>query len=243
MILPLYYSNYYLYGMTDSILIFAMLVVMVIGMIASARVSSVFRQYNSHDSGNGMTAAEVASAILRRNGSNVSVVQIPGDLTDNFNPRKGVVSLSQSVYPSGSVAAMAVAVHEVGHVMQYQEGYLPIRIRNAILPVASFGSRFSYLFVILGLFMGEMGYTISLIGIGLFVFALLFQLITLPVEINASRRALDMLVEGGYIAGAEQEQGARKVLRAAAFTYVVAALSSLVSLLRLIAIANRNRRR
>ncbi len=233
-----YYANL---NDRDFLLLLALLAVMVIGAIAQARVQSVFRKYDKISANNGRSAADVANALLRSNNSSVGVAQTAGSLTDNFNPRTGVVSLSQSVYSSGSIAAMAVAAHEVGHVMQYESDYTPIRIRNSLLPLASFGSRFSYLIVIVGLFMGSIGNVVCFVGIGLFTFAFLFQLITLPVELNASKRALEMLSQGGYITGAEQENGARKVLNAAACTYLVAAIASLLSLLRLMSLASRRR--
>ena len=151
--------------------------------------------------------------------------------------------MSETVYSSSSVAALAVAAHECGHVMQYESGYMPIRIRNSILPVANIGARFSYLLVFLGLVIGGMGYYLSLAGVALFAFALIFQLITLPVELDASNRALAMLAEGGYLSGAEQQNAAQKVLKAAAFTYFVAVLSSAITLLRLMSIASYGRRR
>ncbi|MCR5808589.1 MAG: zinc metallopeptidase [Clostridiales bacterium] len=236
-----YYSERGLTG-SYSLLLLAALGVMVLGLIASARVQSVFNKYSQMDSSCGMTASAIADRILRANGSSVRVASVSGSLTDNYNPKTGCVSLSQTVYSSSSIAAIAVAAHECGHVMQYEKGYRPIEIRNSILPVANIGARFSYLLVILGLFMGALGHTVSMIGVGLFGFALVFQLLTLPVELDASRRALDMLAAEGFITGGEEENAARKVLRAAAFTYVVAVLSSAISFLRLLAIANSNRR-
>lgn len=247
MLILLSYANEYYYTRgvdgSYSMLLIAALAVMVLGLIAQTRVQATFRQYSDVPASSGMTAASVASNLLSANGSSVRVAQIPGTLTDNYNPRSGCVSLSQSVYSSTSIAAIAVAAHECGHVMQYETGYGPIKLRNSILPVANIGARFSYLLVILGIFMGSFGHIVSLVGVGLFAFAFIFQLLTLPVELNASQRALDMLTASGYIRGGEEERAAKKVLRAAAFTYVVAVLSSAVSLLRLIAIANSNRRR
>ncbi|MBR0136499.1 MAG: zinc metallopeptidase [Clostridia bacterium] len=242
--------NYYYYSgasrggdLSYSFLLILALGIMVLGIFAQGRVQSVFKKYSQVRSSGGRTAAQVAADLLYSGGSSVRVQQISGTLTDNYNPKTGCVSLSQSVYNSTSIAAIAVAAHECGHVMQYESGYAPIRFRNNLLPIASIGSRFSYLIVIVGLFLGSFGYVVSLVGVGLFAFALAFQLITLPVELDASRRALDMLTAGGYIIGAEEEGAARKVLRAAAFTYVVAVLSAAISFLRLIAIANSGRRR
>ena len=227
----------------DYFYILALLAIMVVGMMAQARVSATFNRYSQVDSGCGKPAAQVAKELLSSHGSSVGVAAIQGSLTDNYNPKTGQVSLSQTVYSSSSIAALAVAAHECGHVMQYESGYTPIRLRNSILPVANIGARFSYLLVLAGLLIGGMGYYVSLVGVGLFAFALIFQLITLPVELNASNRALDMLTAGGYIVGAEQEQAAQKVLKAAAFTYFVAVLSSAVMLLRLMSIASYGRRR
>lgn len=226
-----------------SILLLAAIAIMILGIIASARVRSTFNKYSQLYSSCGKTAAQIANELLRNNGSSVGVAQIPGTLTDNYNPKAGAVSLSQSVYGSTSIAAIAVAAHECGHVMQYQQGYSLIKLRNSILPIANFGARFSYILVLVGLFMGSLGYTVSMIGVVLFGAVLVFQLLTLPVELDASNRALDMLTAGGYITGNSEENAARKVLRAAAFTYLVAVLSSAISFLRLLMIAQSNRRR
>ena len=226
-----------------SILLLAAIAIMILGIIASARVKTTYNKYSQVYASSGKTAAQIANELLRNNGSSVAVAQVPGTLTDNYNPKTGAVSLSQSVYGSTSVAAIAVAAHECGHVMQYQEGYGLIRLRNSLLPFASFGARFSYILVLIGLFLGSFGYVVSMIGVILFGVVLAFQLLTLPVELNASERALDMLTAGGYITGNTEENAARKVLRAAAFTYLVAVLSSAISFLRLLMIAQSTRRR
>ena len=238
-----YYGRGFNYSPQGVILLLAAVAVMIVGLIAQSKVKSTFNKYSSVRGSSGLTAAEIAQRLLRNNGSNVGVKPISGSLTDNFNPKTGCVSLSEAVYSSTSIAAIAVAAHECGHVMQYEQGYSPIKLRNFILPAASFGSRFSYILVIVGLFLGSFGYYVSLVGVALFAFAFAFQLITLPVELNASRRALDMLAAEGFISGGEEESSARKVLRAAAFTYVVAALSAAISFLRLLAIARSGRRR
>lgn len=226
-----------------TLLLLAAIAVMVLGMVAQVGVQNTFNKYSQVRASCGKTAAQIAQELLRSNGSSVGVQQTAGSLTDNYNPKTGCVSLSQSVYSSTSVAAIAVAAHECGHVMQYQNGYNLIKLRNSILPVANFGARFSYLLVLVGMFMGSFGYTVSMIGVVLFGTVLVFQLLTLPVELNASARALDMLNAGGYITIGEEETAAKKVLRAAAFTYVVAVLSAAISFLRLLAIAQSNRRR
>lgn len=244
-----YYSSggSYGYGLrslgANSVLLIAALAIMVLGLAAQGIVKSTYTKYSNMRASSGKTAAQIASELLRYNGSSVGVQQIQGSLTDNYNPKTGCVSLSQSVYNSTSVAAIAVAAHECGHVMQYETGYSAIKLRNAVIPAANFGAHFSYILVILGLFLGSMGRTVSMIGVILFGFVLVFQLITLPVELDASRRALDMLNAGGYITIGEEEAAAKKVLRAAAFTYFVAVLSAAVTFLRLFLIANSNRRR
>ncbi len=170
----------------------------------------------------------------------MQITPVQGRLTDHFDPRTNIVGLSEAVYNDNSVAALAVAAHEIGHVMQYETGYIPFRVRNAILPVASFGSQAAPFIVIIGLIMSS--YNLAMFGVILFAGMLLFQVVTLPVEFNASRRAIEMLESGGYLSYDEAPQ-AKAVLRAAALTYVVAALASLVTLLRLLGMASRTRRR
>lgn len=221
-------------------LFLAVIVVFILGIWAQARVKSTYKKYSGEYAASGATAANMAERMLREHGSSVQVAMISGSLTDNYNPRTGIVSLSQSTYGSSSVAALAVAAHEIGHVMQHQEGYLPIKIRNAILPVASIGSNAAPYIVILGAVMDS--YNLAMIGVYLFLAMLIFQVVTLPVELNASSRGLEMLESGGYISY-DQRGGAKAVLRAAAMTYVVAAISTLVSFLRLLSIAGSSRRR
>lgn len=225
---------YYYFGNYSIML--ALLAVMVLGFIAQARVQSTFRKYSQVRSLSGYTGRQIAQDILISEHSSVLVSEVRGSLTDHFDPRNQTVGLSQSVYSSDSVAALAVAAHEIGHVMQYERGYFPIRVRNAILPVARFGSSAAPFIVILGLLFGS--YDIAIAGVILFGAVLAFQLITLPVEFNASRRAIETL--GNYVP-ADELPAAKKVLNAAAMTYVVAALASAVSLLRLLTIANRRR--
>jgi len=228
----------YYYGNSGWIIL--LLLVTVLGYAAQAGVTKAFNKYSQELSASRISGGEMARELLRKAGSSVTVTEVRGSLTDHYNPRTQQVGLSDNVYPSGSVAALAVAAHEIGHVMQYEEGYVPIRIRNSILPVANLGSKAAPFIVLLGVFLGS--FNLAMLGVYLFGAMLLFQVVTLPVEFNASRRGLQMLTEGGYIAS-NQESGARKVLRAAAFTYVVAVLITLVSMLRLIMIANSSRRR
>lgn len=228
------------YYYSSDVYFFLLIVVMVIGMIAQARVTSTFQKYSQVQSRTMRRASQVASELLSSNGISAPVVEVQGSLTDHYNPKTGTVGLSQSVYSSSSVAALAVAAHEIGHVIQYEHGYVPIRIRNAILPVARLGSSVAPMLVLIGLLMGL--FDLAAIGVGLFAAVFLFQLVTLPVEFNASSRAIEMLSAGGYLAH-DEVPAAKKVLRAAAMTYVVAALASLVSLLRLFALASGRRRR
>ena len=229
---------YYYYGYSDSSMLILLLLAMVLGIAAQAGVQKAFNKYSRVPARSGITGSDAAAAFLSRAGSSVTVHAVRGSLTDHFDPRKNSVGLSEGVYNSSSVAALAIAAHEVGHVMQYQEKYLPIRLRNAILPVANFGSQAAPFIVLLGLLMNS--YNLALAGVILFGAILLFQLITLPVEFNASRRALAMLAENGYLTY-EEEPGAKKVLRAAAMTYVAAALASAANFLRLLGMVNRKR--
>ena len=230
---------YYNLGSGDGIYIILLLAVMVISLFAQGKVKRTFEKYANTPVSSGLRADEIAQQLLNRANSPVQIQPVQGALTDHYDPKNGIVGLSTEVYGSQSIAAIAVAAHEIGHVMQYQEGYGPIRLRNAILPVANIGSYAAPWIVILGLMMGS--YNLAMIGVVLFGAMLVFQVVTLPVEFNASARALRMLEEGNYITY-EESDGAKKVLNAAAMTYVWAAVASLISFLRLLAMANRSRR-
>ncbi len=215
------------------------IVMAVVCMIASWRVSAVYKKYDKVRSMSGFTGAQAAVEILRRNGiTDVSVQPVAGNLTDNYDPVHKVVHLSQSTYGSDSVAAVAVAAHECGHVIQHHQAYLPLKIRTAIFPVASIGSRAGVPLAILGLFLSFE--PLITIGIWVFSLAVAFQLVTLPVEFDASRRALAMIQDYGFL-GPEEATGSRKVLSAAAMTYVAAAATSVLQLLRLMALRDRRR--
>ena len=220
-------------------MLWAVLVLAIVGLISSGRVQSTFRKYSQMPARTGLRACDVAQRMLFDGGSDAQLTRVSGTLTDHFNPKTNTVGLSEAVFDQSSVAALAVAAHEIGHVMQYEEGYFPIRLRNAILPVASLGSGAAPWIVVLGLIFG-MG-DLAMAGVWLFGAVLAFQLITLPVELNASRRALAMLQDGGFLSY-DETPAARKVLRAAAMTYVVAVLSALVSFLRLFLLARRSSR-
>lgn len=229
------------------LLTLAILAVFVLSLLAQSRVQKVFLQYNRQPAQCGMTAETVAKSLLRQNGCVLTVQRVQGSLTDHYNPKTNTVGLSEAVHDSASVGALAIAAHEIGHVMQYEEGHFGIRLRNAILPVANFGSNAGPYLILGGLLLsafagGNVGYYIAMIGVYLYAAMFLFQLVTLPVEFDASRRALILLTEGGYLRE-EELGGAKKVLRAAAWTYVLAALASLLSVLRLFVLVKGNRRR
>ena len=207
----------------------------IIAMAASSKVKTTYHKYAKVGSRIGITAAEAAERILHSEGIyDISINHIAGELTDNYNPRTNEISLSDAVYNSTSIAAIGVAAHECGHAIQYAKGYAPIKWRNAVLPLANIGSRLSWPLIIIGLIFSftEQSFLVSL-GIFLFSFAVLFQLITLPVEFNASNRALKILVSGGILYE-EERDGAANVLKAAAMTYVAAAANAIIQLLRLI---------
>lgn len=236
------YGGYYGYGYgyLDPTMILV-LVGAVLCLAASAHVNLTYEKYARIAAACGMTGAEAARMILQRNGvCNVAVQHVSGKLTDHYDPSKQVVNLSDSVYNSRSIAALGVAAHECGHVMQHEQGYLPLQLRTALVPLANFGSNIGIWIVIIGLAAG-LSDTFTTIGIVLFSLGVLFQLVTLPVEFDASHRALKML-EGYGILGTEENRRARAVLRAAALTYVAAAASSILQLLRLILLTKRRDR-
>jgi Zn-dependent membrane protease YugP len=212
-----------------------------LSLAASARVKATFSKYSKIRSLSGMTGAEAAEKILRSAGIyDVSIQQIPGDLTDHYDPKSKTLRLSETVYGRTSVAAIGVAAHECGHAIQHNTEYIPLKIRGAIVPVANFGSSISWPLIIVGLFLAGSQTLINL-GIILFSFAVIFQLVTLPVEFNASSRAVRILDESGILYGEEVQQ-TKKVLGAAALTYVAAAAASILQLLRLILLfGGRNR--
>jgi len=218
---------------------FLIIIGMVICLIASARVNSTFKKFDKVRSRTGMTGAEAARRLLHAQGIyDVSIQLVSGSLSDHYDPKNKVVRLSESTYHSTSVAAIGVAAHECGHAMQHEENYLPLNVRSAMVPVANFGSQFSVLLIMAGLFLGQF---LVEAGILLFSAVVLFQLVTLPVEFNASRRALRLLDENGILY--QEEVGmTRKVLSAAALTYVASALSAVLQLLRLIMLFGGRRR-
>ena len=211
----------------------------IIASIAQMAVSSSFGKYSKLISARGFTGAQVARKILDLNGlTNVTVEHIKGNLTDHYDPARKVVRLSDSVYFSDSVAAIGVAAHETGHAVQHSSGYIPLRIRSSIFPVVNFSSRVALPLAVLGIVL-QFEFLITF-GILLFSAVVAFQIVTLPVEFNASKRALRILEETGLLSDAETT-AAKKVLTAAAMTYVASALTAVMSLLRLILLANSRR--
>lgn len=218
-------------------------------MWASAKVKSTYAKYERVRSRSGMTGAEAAERILQMSGiHDVRIQHVSGDLTDHYDPTNKVLRLSDTVYGSTSVAAIGVAAHECGHALQHQVGYVPLKLRSLLVPAANLGSKLGLPLVILGLALGlsfELpggGYfSLAEIGIWVFSLAVLFQVVTLPVEFNASGRALRMLGDYG-IMNSDEVDDCKHVLGAAALTYVAAAASSLLQLLRLIFLNNRRRR-
>ncbi|MDE6598582.1 MAG: zinc metallopeptidase [Oscillospiraceae bacterium] len=214
----------------------------IFALIAQVMVKSTFSKYSNESNQHGYTAKEVARKILDENGLyNVSIEYISGNLTDHYDPSANVIRLSDSVYNSTSVAAIGVAAHEVGHAIQHAQGYSPIKIRQAIIPITQIGSRLAVPLVLLGMLISAFQWLIP-VGIFLYAGVVLFQAVTLPVEFNASGRALKTLDEN-VILYKDEVRMAKKVLTAAAMTYVAAMFSSLMSLLRLILLSNRGRRR
>lgn len=213
---------------------------MAIAAIAQWKVSATFRRYSGVRSARGYTGAQAAEAVLRAHGvRDVRIERVSGHLTDHFDPRSNTIRLSDSVYGSASVAAMGVAAHEAGHAVQYAVGYGPIKLRNAIIPVCNLGSQLSMIFIVLGMILYIQ--PLFAVGILLFSLAVVVQLVTLPVEFNASRRALQTL-ESAHLLDGSELGGARKVLSAAAMTYVAALLVSVAQLLRFVlAFAGRRR--
>jgi len=212
---------------------------------ASARVNSTFKKYSNQRSVRGFTGRDAAEAVLRQNGiTDVRIESVAGNLTDHYDPRTKVIRLSDSVYNSTSAAAIGVAAHEAGHAAQHNQEYIPLKLRNAIIPVTNIGSKLAMPLLILGLFLayyGEKYLVIAYIGVACFSLSALFQLLTLPTEFNASKRALEAIEAGGILTS-DEVPGAKKVLGAAALTYVAALAVSLMQLLRLLIIVSNRRR-
>ena len=235
----MYYPYYYGFDMTY---LYLVLPCLILSMLASHNVNSTFKKYSRQFSRRRLTGAEAAQRVLAANGvRGVRIERVSGNLTDHFDPRTNVIRLSDSVYDNFSTAAIGVACHEAGHAVQYAVGYAPIKLRAAIIPLTNFGSKIAMPLILLGLLLSSADFLIPL-GIACFGLSLVFQLITLPVEFNASRRALQAIDSAGLLTE-EEQQGAKKTLTAAAMTYVAATAVALAQLLRLIAIFGGRRSR
>ena len=235
----------YYYGFDWTYLVL-ILPCMIFSLIASSRVNSTFKKYAQQYSQRRLTGAEAARRVLAHNGvSGVRIERVAGNLTDHYDPRTNVIRLSDSVYDSTSTAAIGVAAHEAGHAVQYAVNYAPIKMRAAIIPLTNFGSRLAMPLILAGIlltFLGEFSTMLVYLGIAAFGLSFVFQLITLPVEFNASRRAI-RAIEDAQLLTAEEQKGAEKTLKAAAMTYVAAMAVALAQLIRLIMIFGNRRRR
>ena len=227
---------YYYYGF-DWTYIYLVLPCLLLSLWASAHVNSTFRRYSQQRSQRGLTGADAAARVLAANGVlGVRIEHINGNLTDHYDPRTNVIRLSDDVYGSTSTAAIGVACHEAGHAVQYAQSYAPIKLRAAIIPLTNFGSRLAMPMILLGLLLSSLGSLSNFfiyLGIACFGVSLVFQLVTLPVEFDASRRALAAIEQTGILTD-EERAGARKTLTAAALTYVAATAAALAQLLRLL---------
>lgn len=236
------YYGYYGFDWTYIVLVLPCLL---LSLWASASVNSTFKRYSTQYSMRKVTGAEAAQRVLSSQGvHNVRIERVPGNLTDHFDPKTNVIRLSDDVYSSTSTAAIGVACHEAGHAIQYAVNYTPIKLRAAIIPITNFGSKLAMPLILLGIllsYLGNFSYTLVYLGIACFSLSLIFQLITLPVEFNASRRAVRAISDTGILTQQELN-GAKKTLKAAAMTYVAATAVSLAQLLRLILIFGRRRR-
>lgn len=234
----------YFYGF-DTTYLYLVLPCIILSLWASANVKNTFRRYAQQLSSRHITGAMAAERVLRANGvSGVRIEQVGGDLTDHYDPRTNTIRLSDGVYSSTSTAAIGVACHEAGHAVQYARNYAPIKLRAAIIPITNIGSRLAMPLIVIGLvlaFLESFSYLFIYLGIACFGLSLVFQLVTLPVEFNASRRAMKAIADAELLT-AEEQRGARKTLTAAALTYVAATALALAQLLRIISIFGRRRR-
>lgn len=233
----------YFYGFDMTYLVLVLPCVL-LSLWASANVSSTFKRYSTQYSQRRLTGAQAAQRVLNANGiHDVRIERISGNLTDHYDPKANVIRLSDSVYDATSTAAIGVACHEAGHAVQYAGDYAPIKLRAAIIPVTNIGSKLAMPLILLGLvlsFLGDLSYFFIYLGIGCFSLSLVFQLITLPVEFNASRRAMNAIADSDLLT-LEEQKGARKTLTAAALTYVAATAVAFAQLLRLLILFGRRR--
>ena len=236
MIMPYYYGF-------DSLYLILVVPAILISLFAQIKVKSTFAKYSKQMAG--LSGAQAAGRVLRANGvTGVRIERISGNLTDHYDPKANVIRLSESVYDTNSIAAVGVACHEAGHAVQYAKNYSPVRLRMAIIPICNIGSRLAFPLILIGLLINASSAISSFfitLGILFFCLAVLFQVITLPVEFDASRRAITTIRSDNILLEENQIRGAKSVLSAAAMTYVAALLVSLMQLIRLIAIANRRK--
>jgi Zn-dependent membrane protease YugP len=232
--MPYYSYGYYGDFLANNIYCILLIPVFLLSIWAQFQVSGNFRRYSEKTNRRYITGAQAAEAVLRAHGVyDVNICSCRGNLTDHYNPKDNTIYLSEPVYHAATIAAVGVACHEAGHAVQYAMGYGPIRVRNAIIPATQFGSKFSFVLLLIGLLLYSQ--PLFLLGIVLFSLTTVFQLITLPVEFNASRRAIET-IEGQGLLYDDEIGGAKKVLRAAAMTYVAALLMSMLQLLRYVLI-------
>ena len=233
--MPFYYSS-------DIYYILILIPIMIFATVAQIKVKTAFNRYSKQVSQRSLTGMQAAEEVLRLNGvTGVQIEYVSGNLTDHYDPRTNTIRLSDGVYSSSSIAAVGVAAHEAGHAVQYAKNYAPVRFRTAIIPLTRLGSNLSWPLLVLGLIFDI--FSLFILGIIFFSLCTFFQLVTLPVEFNASHRALDALAKGGILTS-DELKGAKKVLTAAALTYIAALAVSLVQLLRYVLIAaSRSKRR
>lgn len=233
--MPYTYNTYnFAYFFAQNLYWVALIPIFLLTLVAQIQVSGNFRRYNAINNRRRLTGAEAAEAVLRAHGvRGIGIQRVRGELTDHYDPRDNTIYLSESVYGAPTIAAVGVAAHEASHAVQYAENYGPVRLRSAIVPATQIGSKFSFILLLIGLFLYSQ--TLFLAGILLFSITTFFQLVTLPVEFNASHRALET-IEGQHLLDEDEIGGARNVLRAAAMTYVAALLMSVLQLLRFVLI-------
>ena len=238
----MYYGSYYGFDWTYLVLVLPCLL---LSMWASSSVNSTFQKFSKVHSIRRLTGAQAAQRVLSANGvTGVQILRVSGKLTDHFDPKSNVIRLSDPVYDSTSVAAIGVACHEAGHAVQYARHYAPIKLRAAIIPITNLGSKLAMPLILAGIllsYLGNFSYTLVYLGIACFSLSLVFQLVTLPVEFNASRRAMNAIENAGILTH-EEQRGARKTLTAAAMTYVAATAVALAQLVRLLVLFGGRRR-
>lgn len=238
---------FYGYGYFSYLLF--MLPVFILGLVAQSRVKSAYNKYSKVRNTKGLTGAQAAKLILNHYGvTDVTISSVSGKLSDHYSPNEKVIRLSEGVFNSTSVAAVGIACHEAGHAAQHAEGYLPNKIRTALVPFCNFGSRYGILIAFIGMFIAALanmqyiGEMMIYVGLGLYALVAVFQLVTLPVEFNASKRAMQVIEAEGLLYEGEEQQGAKKVLTAAAMTYVASLATSIANLLYYIMRFTGNRR-